>query len=54
MEKERQMRLMREGNAFYEVDEECLRKGLNREEMEEERRNERGEPQPGRYNYRNR
>ena len=51
MEKERYTRLMREGNAFYEVDEECLRKGMNHKEKEEERKDEKREPQPGWHNY---
>ena len=55
MEKERKMKLMRDGNAFYEVDEECLRRGLNQEGQEERdgRRTERGNPNIGRRDERN-
>lgn len=33
-------KLMREGNAFYELDEECLKRGLNRQKEEIIRENE--------------
>ena len=34
MEKKEETRLVKDGNAFYEVDEVCMRAGLNRGENE--------------------
>lgn len=47
MERNEEMRLVKDGNAFYEVDEACLRAGLNKRENEGKGKKTRQEPSDG-------
>lgn len=52
MENREEMHLVKDGNAFYEVDEVCMRNGLNREENEGHEKNT-SRQQRNKNSYRN-
>lgn len=54
MRKREEMHLVKDGNAFYEVDEICMRNGLNKNVNEGNEQNYNWKKQQGKYPYRNR